>query len=80
MAKRLGLVGRMETTGRFVQFDVEDIPIKKKDSADRLVLGRSRGNILLIDEIGDEGIELGDAHLARMALVMKQIYWRTQLM
>ena len=52
-----------------VQLNLQNIAVEKEDGADGLVLGGG-GDSFLIDEVGDEGVDLVHAHLAGMALIM----------
>lgn len=56
---------------RLVQLDVENISVEKKDGTDRLVLGRGSDGFLGNQE-GNEIVDLGNTHLARVTFVVKE--------
>jgi len=66
--------------GGFVQFDIEHVTIEKENGTNSLVplapparAGVSRGsNILFVDEVGNEGVDLGNTHVTRMTFVVMQ--------
>jgi hypothetical protein len=63
-------LGRANRDQRFfVQFDAQDIPIQEEDGTDRLVLSGGR-DFLLVDEVGDEVVDLCHAHLTGIALIV----------
>src|SRR5215207_4036795 len=66
-----GLSGTDRDQSLFVQLDAKNVAVEKEDGADGLVLGGS-GNGLLIDEVGNEVVDLDYAHVARMALVVEE--------
>ena len=57
--------------GYFVQLNIEHIAVQKENGTNGLILGGG-GNGFLVDEVGDEGIDLGYTHLAGMPLMMMQ--------
>ena len=52
-----------------IQFNLQNIAVKKEDGADGLILGGG-GDVFLVDKVGDEGVDLVHTHLARVAFVM----------
>ncbi len=67
----LAFFGADEIENFTLQLDVEDVAIEEEDGADRLILGGG-GGFTFDDEMGDELVDLRDAHFARVAFVVKE--------
>ena len=67
----LPLFGPDEGERGFVEFDLQEIAIKEENGAERLILRRS-GCIPFDDKVGDELVDLSNAHLARVTFVVKK--------
>ena len=65
------LFGPDEINGSFIQFDFQEIAIEEDDGTEGLVLSGC-GGFALDHEVGDELVDFGDAHFARVAFVMKE--------
>jgi hypothetical protein len=68
--KGFGFFGADEVGGEF-DFLVENVAIQEDDGAEGLVLGGG-GEAALGGEVGDEGLDFGDAHVFGMAFIVEE--------